>query len=95
VESYGSSLDGLSCGGAGKHPAVLRNDITSPGGTTASALYVLERGTFRTTLADSIWAAYRRALELVRKSPCDHLVADDDDDRGGGGGGGLTGWARF
>ena len=38
--------------------------MTSPGGTTASALYELEKGGFRTVVADAIWAAYRRALEL-------------------------------
>lgn len=42
----------------------LRNNVTSPGGTTASALYELERGGFRTVVADAIWAAYRRSLEL-------------------------------
>ncbi len=49
---------------SGMHPAVLRNSVTSPGGTTASALYVLEQGRFRTVLADSLWSAYRRSLEL-------------------------------
>jgi len=47
-----------------KHVASLRNDITSPGGTTAAAIYTSEKGGFRTTVADSIWAAYRRSLEL-------------------------------
>jgi len=42
----------------------LRGDITSPGGTTASALYELEKGGFRTTVSDGLWAAYRRSLEL-------------------------------
>ena len=42
----------------------LRADITSPGGTTASALYSLEKGGFRTTVSDGLWAAYRRSLEL-------------------------------
>ena len=42
----------------------LRGDITSPGGTTASALYSLEKGGFRTTVSDGLWAAYRRSLEL-------------------------------
>ena len=45
----------------------LRNDITSPGGTTASAIYNLERGGFRTTVSDAVWAAYRRSLELGGK----------------------------
>lgn len=50
-----------------EHSSKLRNNVTSPGGTTASALYELERGGFRTVVADAIWAAYRRALELGGK----------------------------
>jgi len=48
----------------GKYPTELRNQVTSPGGTTAAALYELERGGMRTTLADGVWAAFKRALEL-------------------------------
>lgn len=33
-------------------------------GTTAFAVYTSDKGGFRTTIADSIWAAYRRSLEL-------------------------------
>lgn len=47
-----------------QHPAELRNGVTSPGGTTAAALYELERGGLRTVLSDAIWAAYRRSAEL-------------------------------
>jgi pyrroline-5-carboxylate reductase len=42
----------------------LRANVTSPGGTTASALYELEKGGFRTCVADAVWSAYRRSLEL-------------------------------
>jgi pyrroline-5-carboxylate reductase len=49
---------------SGQHMAELRNGVTSPGGTTASALYELERGGLRTVLSDAIWAAYRRSAEL-------------------------------
>lgn len=49
---------------SGKHPAELRNAVTSPGGTTAAALNEMERGGLRTVLADGIWAAYRRSMEL-------------------------------
>jgi len=42
----------------------LKNNVTSPAGTTASALYELERGGYRTVVADAVWAAYRKALEL-------------------------------
>lgn len=48
---------------------VLRSNVTSPGGTTASALYELERGGFRSVIADGIWAAYRRSLELGGNNP--------------------------
>jgi pyrroline-5-carboxylate reductase len=48
----------------GKHPAELRNMVTTPGGTTAAAIYEMEKGGLRTVIADSIWAAYRRAQEL-------------------------------
>ncbi len=51
-----------------KHPAQLRNAVTSPGGTTAAALSELERGGLRTVLGDAIWAAYRRSVELGKRS---------------------------
>jgi pyrroline-5-carboxylate reductase len=49
---------------SGKHPAELRNMLTTPGGTTASALKTLERGGFRTVMDDAVWAAFHRAVEL-------------------------------
>jgi pyrroline-5-carboxylate reductase len=47
-----------------KHPAQLRDMVTSPGGTSAAALHELERGRLRTVLADAVWAAYRRTVSL-------------------------------
>eukprot|EP01063_Lacrimia_lanifica_P028485 TRINITY_DN4163_c0_g1_i4.p1 TRINITY_DN4163_c0_g1~~TRINITY_DN4163_c0_g1_i4.p1 ORF type:complete len:407 (+),score=138.74 TRINITY_DN4163_c0_g1_i4:47-1222(+) len=47
-----------------EHPAILRNSVTSPAGTTASAVYELENGKFRVVIKDAIWACYRRTLEL-------------------------------
>jgi pyrroline-5-carboxylate reductase len=47
-----------------KHPAELRNMVTSPGGTSAEALYQLEKGTLRTVLSKAIWAAYERTRSL-------------------------------
>lgn len=47
-----------------EHPAILRNSVTSPNGTTASALYELENGRFRTVIKDAMWACYRRSLEM-------------------------------
>ena len=46
------------------HPARLRNQVTSPGGTSAEAIYYLEKAGFRTGLARAIWAAYERSVEL-------------------------------
>lgn len=48
------------------HLAALRNQVTSPGGTTAEALYHLDKGGFRTVLSRAIWAAYVRSAELGR-----------------------------
>lgn len=46
------------------HLARMRNDVTSPGGTTAAALYYLEKAGFRTAISRAIWAAYTRSQEL-------------------------------
>ncbi len=47
-----------------KHPAELRNMVTSPGGTSAEALYQLEKGGLRTVLSRSVWAAYQKTRLL-------------------------------
>lgn len=49
---------------SGLHPAELRNQVTSPGGTTAEALYQLERGGLRTVVAQAVWAAWQRSASL-------------------------------
>ena len=56
-----------------KHPAELRNMVTSPGGTSAEALYQLEKGTLRTVLSKAIWAAYERTRSLGEG----HEVSDE------------------
>jgi len=48
----------------GRHPATLRNMVTSPGGTSAAALYELEKGGFRTILSKAVFAAYQRSKDL-------------------------------
>ena len=47
-----------------KHVAELRNQVTSPGGTSAEALYHLEKGGLRTVISRAIWAAYQRSVSL-------------------------------
>ena len=54
---------------SGEHPATLRNNVTSPAGTTAAALSELERGRIRTVLSDAVMAAYQRAVDMGEKDP--------------------------
>lgn len=49
---------------SGKHPAELKNSVTSPGGTTAEGLLCLEEGGMRALLAQAVIAAYEKALLL-------------------------------
>lgn len=50
-----------------KHPAELRNMVTSPGGTSAAAIYQMEKGSLRTVLSKAVWAAFQRANALGGK----------------------------
>jgi pyrroline-5-carboxylate reductase len=50
-----------------KHPAELRNMVTSPGGTSAEAIYQMEKGSLRTVLSKAVWAAFQRAEALGAK----------------------------
>jgi pyrroline-5-carboxylate reductase len=49
---------------SGLHLAELRNQVTSPGGTSADAIYQLEKGGLRTVLSKAIWAAYQKSRAL-------------------------------
>ncbi len=46
------------------HLAQLRNMVTSPGGTSAEAIYQLEKGGMRTILSKAVWAAYQKSKLL-------------------------------
>ncbi|CAA9555280.1 MAG: Pyrroline-5-carboxylate reductase, partial [uncultured Thermomicrobiales bacterium] len=46
------------------HMADLRNMVTSPGGTSAEAIYQMEKGGLRTVLSRAVYAAYRRTQTL-------------------------------
>ena len=62
---------------SGLHPAELRNQVTSPGGTTAEALYQLERGGLRTVVAQAVWAAWQRSASLGGAGNIRGLNGDD------------------
>jgi pyrroline-5-carboxylate reductase len=46
------------------HLAELRNQVTSPGGTTAEALYQMEKGGMRTILSKAVFQAYQKSKFL-------------------------------
>ncbi|HID88073.1 MAG TPA: pyrroline-5-carboxylate reductase, partial [Anaerolineae bacterium] len=49
---------------SGRHLAELRNMVTSPGGTSAEAIYQLEKGGLRTIISKAVWAAYQKSRLL-------------------------------
>jgi len=49
---------------SGEHPSVLKDRVTSPGGTTIAGLEKLEKGGLRAALHDAVDAATKRAREL-------------------------------
>lgn len=48
----------------GKHPAVLRDLVTSPGGTTIAGIHAMEAGGLRAALIDGVVACYEKALQM-------------------------------
>jgi len=51
----------------GKHPAELKNMVTSPGGTTSEGLLQLETGGLRSLLLKAVIAAYNKSKALGTK----------------------------
>ena len=51
----------------GEHPALLKEKVTSPGGTTIAGLHALEVGTFRGVVMNAVEAACLRSKELAGK----------------------------
>ena len=63
------------------HLARLRNQVTSPGGTSAAALYYLEKAGVPPSSSRAVWAAYERSRELGRdaKAHWPENVGRDDE----------------
>ena len=52
---------------AGKHPVILKNEVTSPGGTTAAALAAMEKDGLRTAVTEGMIACLEKTRELGKK----------------------------
>jgi len=61
---YGSAKMVLE---TGMIPAQLKNNVTTPGGTTIAGLYSLEKGSFRATVISAVEASAKRAEEMSKK----------------------------
>ena len=53
----------------GEHPGSLKDQVTSPAGTTIAGLHALERGGIRAALMDAVEASHARAVELAAVIP--------------------------
>jgi pyrroline-5-carboxylate reductase len=62
---YGAALMALE---SGKHLGQLRDEVTSPGGTTIAGLYALEKGRMRGTVMEAVLRATLRSQELGKES---------------------------
>lgn len=49
---------------SGEHPAILKDRVASPGGTTIAGIHALELGHFRATVTSAVEAATKRSVEL-------------------------------
>ena len=52
---------------SGMHPGQLKDQVTSPGGTTIAGLHALEKGGFRGVVMDAVAAATTKSKELGKK----------------------------
>lgn len=48
----------------GRHPAELKDEVCSPGGSTIAGVLTLEEGAFRATVSSAIKASYKKTREL-------------------------------
>jgi pyrroline-5-carboxylate reductase len=62
AETVRGAVDMVIC--TGEHPAVLKDRVASPGGTTIAGLQVMEAGAVRATLIAAVEAATKRSIEL-------------------------------
>lgn len=52
-----------------RHPALLKSEVTTPGGCTVDGILELEEGKIRATLIRAVAAAAEKASRLVAQKP--------------------------
>lgn len=50
------------------HPAILKDNVTSPAGSTASGLHALEKHNFRNAIIEAVVAATARCRDISSSS---------------------------
>jgi pyrroline-5-carboxylate reductase len=65
-EYVAALMDGMGALLAEEHPALLKDKVMSPGGTTAAGYAALERGGVRDAFIEAMEAAYSRASQLQK-----------------------------
>ena len=61
---YGSGLIALE---TGSHPSVLRDQVTSPGGTTIAGIAAMEKEGLRSSIMEGVVACYERSNEIGKQ----------------------------
>lgn len=51
----------------GRHPAALKDEVCSPGGTTIEAVYALEKAGFRSAVMDAVDACAKKAASMANQ----------------------------
>ncbi len=67
VELIHGLFAGTSALLAKTHPAIIKDSVMSPGGTTAAGVAALEEGNVRNAMIQAIQAAHEKAIELSKK----------------------------